>query len=124
VKFSDFMNIPFLLLEIFAESIFSASSGVTTGEPRFLQHFAHSAARQSSRRVFIAGFRCRRPFLRAFKTVFNSSQFIFQLSIWKNYTAYQPAGAARKLSGSLQAADMQDNGLPLLCRILRLPSRL
>jgi len=121
VQFSDFMNIPFL--EIFAESIFSASAGVIRGEPRFLQHFAHSAAKQSSRNGAVAGFRCKRPFLRAFKTVFKSSQFIFQLSIWKNYTAYLQAGAARRLLNLPRAAGMQGTGLRLLCRILRLPSR-
>jgi len=110
VQFSDFINIAFFVCVMETESMCSASCAVTSGEPRFLQHFAHLLARQSSRIGSIAGLRCRRPFLRALKTVFNNSQFIFQLSIGKNYTAYQQAGAARRLSGLLRAAGMQGTG--------------
>jgi len=84
VQFSDFMNIAFFICVMALASICSASCAVTSGEPRFLQHFAHLLVRQSSRIGSVAGFRCRRPFLRALKTVFSSSKFIFQLSIWKN----------------------------------------
>ncbi len=51
---SDFIYIAFLFLDIFSASIFLASCSVTIGEPRFLQHFAHLLARQSSRSGSVA----------------------------------------------------------------------
>jgi len=110
VQSSDFMKFAFLYLNIFAASIFSASAGVTTGEPRFMQHLAHFSARQSSRIGSVAGFKRRRPLLLALKTVFKRSHFIFQLSLLKNSITYRQAGTARKLPGSPRAAGMQGTG--------------